>query len=192
VLQTALGGGGAAGGQYADLAPGPWASLRWRLLCLGPPLRRLPAEMRPLSSGAGSGADLAEPQPAREGDGEAEELTRAGDAEFDSGSEVERALPGAVVRLRLGSGRRGGPAAEARVALGARATLGALRAQATAAFPEQAAAGLLGEALGVSAGVAMPLDSDAALGIFLSYAGSSQMGPPVVEIRTRHLELAGA
>ncbi|CAK0877311.1 unnamed protein product [Prorocentrum cordatum] len=113
VLQTALGGGGAAGGQYADLAPGPWASLRWRLLCLGPPLRRLPAEMRPLSSGAGSGADLAEPQPAREGDGEAEELTRAGDAEFDSGSEVERALPGAVVRLRLGSGRRGGPAAEA-------------------------------------------------------------------------------
>merc|ERR1712039_422884 len=108
----------------------------------------------------------------------------------DSASDDEQTICGAALRLRLCSANDKGVVAcieESRVSL-APVVIIRLEIVAASAFPgcapfhfKETLGGF--EAIGISDGLSMRLDSDAALGIFLTSAGDSQWGAAVVELR---------
>lgn len=165
---------------------GPWARLlRWQLFCIGPPMRRVPEEMRELSLehvvGAAGGAE--------------ELLGLAADGRGDHRATLEESdsdqeCGGCVIKLRMQD-----TAAESHRVVLARPTLGALAGEAASLA---AALGASWEAVshidaldsewevvGSAAGFSMRLDSDAAVAVFLASAASSQLGAPLVELRRR-------
>eukprot|EP00747_Dinoflagellata_sp_TGD_P166021 gnl/TRDRNA2_/TRDRNA2_188191_c0_seq1.p1 gnl/TRDRNA2_/TRDRNA2_188191_c0~~gnl/TRDRNA2_/TRDRNA2_188191_c0_seq1.p1 ORF type:complete len:264 (-),score=50.88 gnl/TRDRNA2_/TRDRNA2_188191_c0_seq1:30-821(-) len=153
----------------------PIDAVRWQLFCIGPPTRRVPDEMQDLPCGCGrkSAASLGLGSAGLRPD------TRSC---YDS-SDSDEDCGGAIVKLQLA----GGSGQSQRAVLGQR-TLDALIRAAEIALPSEADRlrdGL--EAFGLSAGLTMRLDSDAAVDLFLSSASQDSVGAPTVELRAKAL-----
>jgi len=147
------------------------AAIRWQLLCLGPPLQRVPEEWEEFQlqcNVLGSSVQV-------------ENNLRVQHQEFRAeleDSDEDQEL-GAYVRLRLAG--ESSASAPQRVAL-EKKTLSVLMHVASKVFREEALENNF-EAVGQTADMRMIIDSDAALQIFLASASVSQLAGPTIELR---------
>ncbi|CAE8717344.1 unnamed protein product, partial [Polarella glacialis] len=170
-LQSMMVASSSRPGQEIAVDVGSWHALRWQLLCFGspgPPLRRVPEEMSevvvgkaplpPTPSGLQAGAGS---------------LARWAEDNEDSDSDARGGA--ALLRLRLG----GADGLVRNIVLPS-ATFESLAAEVAHAFQQEGV--VLGrstgeyEAVGICSGLSMRLDSDGAVGVFLSAAAGSQLG----------------
>jgi len=166
-LQTMVRPVGAGPSPWAALrvALPPCAALRCQLVCLGAPeMRRRPLEA--LEIHVGTEAPVRGPS-----------VACTVDAPDESSSSDGEGSSCICVRLRL----MDAPGPPQRVTL-PRPSLAALRAAAAEVFPQTATAKAL-ELVGRAAGMSTRLDSDAALGVFLTSAAHEGLGAPEVELR---------
>lgn len=177
---------GGRGGQQAMLKLRPWHAIRWRLFCVGPPLRWVPDEMEELLIRAAGEHGIVAPT---RGLGSSHKV-RDADSE-ESGSDDDVGC-GVALYLRIvgnGGSLAGAPREGFRVVLATR-SLAALGDAAMLVFPSEGPFHFLEDschfrAVGVASGLSVRIESDAAFGIFLSSAADSQLGAPTVELRPR-------